>query len=65
MAAIGGVTMSPTVGSAAVVGAVAVLGLHCGNQGGQLRLSGVGRGLRLHCRASGVWVEARGISGEK
>ena len=41
MAAVGGVTVCPTVGSAAVAG----LGLHCGNQGGQLRLSGVGRGL--------------------
>ena len=43
--AVGGVTMGPTVGSAAVAGAVAGLGLHGGNQGGQLRLSGVSRGL--------------------
>jgi len=51
VAAVGGVTMCPTVGSAAVDGAVAVLGLHCWNQGGQLRLSGVGRG---QLRLSGV-----------
>ena len=51
MAAVGGVTMYPTVGSAAAVGAVVVLGLHCWNQGGQLRLSGVGRG---QLRLSGV-----------
>ena len=40
---VGGVTMDPTVGSAAVVWAVTGLGLHGGS--GQLRLSGVGRGL--------------------
>jgi len=45
VAAVGGVTMSPTVGTVAVVGAVAGLGLRGGNQGGQLRLSGVGCGL--------------------
>ena len=46
VAAVGGVTVGPTVGSAVVVLAVAVLGLHGGNQGGHLRfLGGVGRGL--------------------
>ena len=42
---VGGVTMGPTVGSATVVGVVAGLCLHGDNQGGQLRLSGVGCGV--------------------
>ena len=54
MATVGGMTMSPTVGSAAVVWAVAGLGLHGGNQGGQLRLSGVGRGLARMASACSV-----------
>jgi hypothetical protein len=45
VAAVAGVTMSPTVGSAAAVLAVAGLGLHGSNLGCQLRLGGVGRGL--------------------
>jgi len=60
VAAVGGVTVCPTVGSAAVVGAVDVLGLHCCNQGGQLRLSGVGRGLNA---CHGQCVFRRGWNG--
>ena len=45
MAAVGGVSVGPKVGSAVVVFAVTILGLHGGDQGGHLRLSGVGRGL--------------------
>ena len=66
MAAVGGVTVCPTVGSAAVVGAVDVLGLHCCNQGGQLCLSGVGRGLDA-CHSQRVfrwrWKAAAGAKG--
>ena len=45
MTSVGGVTMDPTVGSIFVVFAVAGLGLHGGDQGGHLRLGGIGRGL--------------------
>jgi len=58
--AVGGVSVRPTVGSAAVVGAVAGLVLHCCNLGGQLCLSGVGRGLNA---GHGQCVFRRGWNG--